>query len=151
MLVEKLPKRLKMNDDECASNERTDSEKQNCISHKIQTFVETNRVEFDYSEGEGEIKVINWLANYKNNQRLILAKDNDVFIYVLSKYIDRTNEHDSTVESSSSPSSSSPSSSLSSLASSPLSLLISSQMRSTTMVKTPTTTLNIGRMTTIPR
>lgn len=95
MIIPELTKRLKMNNSECSIDESSSvSNKQHRAFEKIQTFAEANRVEFDYSEGEGEIKAINWLTNYKDHQRLILAKDNDVFIYVLSKYINCTSERE---------------------------------------------------------
>lgn len=46
-------------------------------------------VDFDYDEGEGEIKVLNWLSEkYVEDSSidlLIMARDNDIYVYLLSK------------------------------------------------------------------
>lgn len=44
------------------------------------------RTEFDFDEGEGEIKAINWLMSQQRfRKKLIMSRDNDVYVYVLSK------------------------------------------------------------------
>lgn len=44
------------------------------------------RTDFDFDEGESEIKAINWLMSQQRFRRkLIMSRDNDVYVYVLSK------------------------------------------------------------------
>lgn len=55
-------------------------------------FPSTTTIEFDYDEGEGEIKVLNWLTDRCNEDpsidRLVMARDNDVYVYLLSRLRD---------------------------------------------------------------
>lgn len=47
--------------------------------------ISPNLVEFDYDEGEGEIKAMKWLARQVDvATRVLMARDNDVFVYSLA-------------------------------------------------------------------
>lgn len=58
----------------------------------VSIFPDTTTIEFDYDEGEGEIKVLNWLTDRCNEDpsidRLVMARDNDVYVYLLSRLRD---------------------------------------------------------------
>lgn len=58
---------------------------ENFVNNLLKVKLPNTIIKLDYDEGEGEIKALNNLTFYNNMTKIIMSRDNDIFIYLLNQ------------------------------------------------------------------